>query len=484
MSATPPTSSITSTGDPLPEAETQAQPTTHPDTGMHRTVSPTVDTRRGTHYPGRQGLRIASAPAPVYLVLAAIVLIAAVTGNLPESMLSGFAVTILLGGLLIWIGNLVPVVRDYGLPTILCTFVPALLIFAGWMPENAVSTVRSFVETFGFLDFFVMALIAGSILGMPRTLLLKAGPRFAVPLIGCLIATFLLIGGLGALTGFGFIEGILLIAAPIMAGGLGLGAVPMSEMYAARTGADAGSFMGDLMSAVVLANVVCILIAGVYNGMGKREKQLFVGFNGHGQLLRVKGREDELTAPPKKSQSTFISLGQGLLIAAVLFVGGQLIAAYVPALHPYAWTILLAAAVKIFGLLPREIEDGSSEWGDFIAKILVPALLVGVSMTYIDVQEVLASVGNPSFILLTVCTVIVATLTSGVFGWLVKFYFVEAAITPGLVMADTGGSGDVSVLSAANRMHLMPFAALTNRLGGALVLFVTSLLVPLLGIAG
>jgi Na+/citrate or Na+/malate symporter len=48
-------------------------------------------------------------------------------------------------------------------------------------------------------------------------------------------------------------------------------------------------------------------------------------------------------------------------------------------------------------------------------------------------------------------------------------------------MADTGGSGDDSVLSAAGRMHLMPFAALTNRIGGALVLFVTSLLVPLLG---
>jgi Na+/citrate or Na+/malate symporter len=37
-----------------------------------------------------------------------------------------------------------------------------------------------------------------------------------------------------------------------------------------------------------------------------------------------------------------------------------------------------------------------------------------------------------------------------------KFYFIEAAITPGLVMADNGGSGDVSVLSAAGRMHLMP----------------------------
>lgn len=479
MSTTPPTLNTELT-EPLHATDRSAQLST----GMHRAVAPTAGERRGTHYPGRQGFRITSMPAPVYFVLAAVVLIAALTGNLPESMLSGFAVTILLGGLLIWIGNLIPVVRDFGLPTILCTFVPALLIFFGVMPENAVSVVQNFVDTYGFLDFFVMALIAGSILGMPRALLLKAGPRFAVPLIGCLNATFGLVGLLGALTGFGFMEGILFIAAPIMAGGLGLGAVPMSEMYAARTGGDSATFMGDLMSAVVVANIACILIAGIYNGLGKRKKQLFVGFNGHGQLLRIQGRAGEMAVPEKKELSSYISLGKGLLIAAALFVAGNLVAAYLPVLHPYAWTILFAAAIKIFGLFPQDLEDGSTEWGDMISAVLVPALLVGVSMTFIDIQEVLVSVSNPVFIFLTVTTVIIATLSSGFLGWLVKFYFVEAAITPGLVMADTGGSGDVSVLSAANRMHLMPFAALTNRLGGALVLFVTSLLVPLLATAG
>jgi len=451
-----------------------------PAGGIKHPVTKTAGARPGTHYPGRLGSSIASIPAPLYLVLAALVVTASLTGNLPDTMVVGFATTILLGGLFIWIGNLFPVVRDFGLPTILCTFAPATLAFFGVMPGNLVTVVQNFIEGHGFLDFFVIGIIAGSILGMPRALLLKAGPRFAVPVVGCLIATFVLVGLLGLVTGFGFIEGILFIAAPIMAGGLGVGALPMSKMYASATGSDSAAFMGDLMSAVVMANVVCILIAGIYNGLGKRKKQLFVGFNGHGQLMRIKGRSDELTLPPKRDASSFIALGKGLLIAGSLFVFGNLMAAFAPGLHPYAWAIIAAAAVKIFGLLPKDIEESTADWGDLIGAVLVPALLVGVSLTYIDIKDVIASLSNPLFILLTVCTVVIATVTSGILGWLVKFNFVEASITPGLVMADTGGSGDVSVLSAANRMHLMPFAALTNRLGGALVLFVTSLIVPLL----
>lgn len=66
-------------------------------------------------------------------------------------------------------------------------------------------------------------------------------------------------------------------------------------------------------------------------------------------------------------------------------------------------------------------------------------------------------------------------------GKLVGFYPVEAAITAGLCMANMGGTGDVAVLSAAKRMELMPFAQISSRLGGAIILIIGSLALSLLG---
>ena len=151
---------------------------------------------------------------------------------------------------------------------------PCHFILCGSHPGKYSVAVSTFVTDQGFLDFFVSAIIVGALLGMPRTLLIKAGPRFFVPLIVTIVGVFAIMGAISAAAGEGFFEGMLFFAAPIMAGGIGLGAVPMAEMYAAQLGTDPSVFMGNLVAVTALANAVCVVFAGLLRV--QRERQTVV----------------------------------------------------------------------------------------------------------------------------------------------------------------------------------------------------------------
>src|SRR5699024_5798161 len=98
--------------------------------------------------------RVGFIPIPSFLVAFGLMMLASYFVALPPSMVTCFALTGLLGGILMWIGNRIPKVRDYGLPTLLCTFVPSILYFAGVIPDNVQSAVSVFLFEQGFLVFF------------------------------------------------------------------------------------------------------------------------------------------------------------------------------------------------------------------------------------------------------------------------------------------------------------------------------------------
>lgn len=421
-------------------------------------------------------------PMWVFFPMFLVIVVAVYTDTFPSTLVSGFAFSTALGLMLMWIGQQVPFLKDFGLPIIMALFVPAIFVWQGLIPANTVEAIEAFTSEQGAWDFILVAIIAGAILGMPRKLIIKAGLRFAIPVLGVIGSVFLLLGVIGSVIGYGFGEAIFFVAGPIMGGGLPLGAIPMSEMYAQQAGGTPGDYLSLLISAVLIANIFCVVFAAIVNGVGKRSFRTNLWFCGDGQLLRVNGDEArDLEVPAKPSGSTFIALGQGLLIAGTLYIFAVMLNAVVPSIHQYAWLTLVAAAIKIAGFVPDKIEEAASQWGDYATITLVPALLASVSVASIDIGGVVDGFTDARFITLVVSGVLISAAAGAFFGFLVRFYAVESAVVPGLIMADTGGSGDVAVLSAAERMHLLPFATVATRIGGAFVLVLTSALIPVLG---
>jgi len=321
----------------------------------------------------------------------------------------------------------------------------------------------------------------GSILAMKRSILMKAGARFFLPMIGTLLVVILLTGVMGQATGYGFAEGALMTSGPIMGAGMGMAAIPLSEVYANAAGGNAENYLSILSAAVMLANIMTILAAAVLSSMGKRNPDMFFkGFSGEGKILRAEGKDLEsadFTDQDENGDSTlYKDLGIGFLTAGTVFVAGRILGSYTPMIHPFLWMVIISAVCKIFNLLPTAVEFGCNQWNKFITKVLTPCMLSAIGLSMIDLGKVLSLLSDVRFLLLCAVTVILAIVVAGALGYFCGFYFVESAIMAGIGLADMGGTGDIAVLSAANRMNLLPFLQISSRIGGALDIFILTML--------
>lgn len=439
-----------------------------------------------------------------FAIFAAVVLLATMVGVLPAGMAGCFAFMIVFGTIFNEIGNKLPIVRSYlGGGAIVVIFGMGFLrymnffgLFDLFTKPNAdgvtyTATLMKNIESFfkptgAFLDFYIAALICGSILGMNRKLLMKAAARYFPAIFGGIIVAFGLAVLGGVLTGFGAVRALLLIALPIMGGGMGAGAVPLSKIFESTGTMTAEEAISIMNPAVAIGNATSIVLAGIIVKVLVSKK-----WNGQGALMQS-GVADasELEISPemqaKRDKISIGNLGVGLFVSTAFFAWGYIVAkgwsALVPtvSIHAYAWMIITVAVCKIFNLIPENIEIACYQWFQFIMKNLTATLLVGIGLCYLSL-DVVISTFSLTYLLLCLLTCIGAVIGAGLVGKLVGFYPVEAAITAGLCMANMGGTGDVAVLSAADRMELMPFAQISSRLGGAIILIIGSLMLSLMG---
>lgn len=417
--------------------------------------------------------KICGIPLFIYFAITVLVVVCMVMEWLPKGIIGAFAIMMVFGFLLSTIGDNLPIVNTFlGGGAIVCIFGAAAMVSTGFIPTSVVENVDAFMNTTGFLNFYIAALITGSILGMDRKLLLNASLRFLPVALCAMTFAIVMVGFVGWAVGFGFNDAIMYVAIPMMGGGMGAGVVPMSGIYAAELGVEASEIISRMVPASTLGNCMAIIGAGLLAKLGEVKP----GISGNGKLMRKQDSSLNQKADEKPELQT---LGMGLIISISFFLLGTVVNKFLPVIHTYAWMIILVAVAKAVGIIPASFENAAQQWSKFVMKNWTSALLVGIGISLIDLKAVAAAI-SPIYLLLVVVVVGGVALGAGVGGQLVGFYPIESSVTAGLCTTNMGGTGDVAVLSACKRMELLPFAQISTRICGALVLILSSVLVKIL----
>ena len=265
-------------------------------------------------------VKVGVLPLPLYIVIATVVYFSAVYKLLPADMIGGFAIIIVMGILLGELGMRIPILKDIGGPAILALLIPSILVYFSVINTTGMNAVTQLMKTSNFLYLYISILVVGSILGMNRRVLIQGFTRMFIPLIFGTIASVVVGVLVGLLFGYDMKHTLFYIVVPIIGGGIGEGILPLSLGYAEVLGKSSETFVGQLIPAAVIGNIVAIICAGILSRLGEKKKHL----TGNGVLVKTKGGDGITEAATIDKPVDFPLMGAGLLIACSFFILGGL----------------------------------------------------------------------------------------------------------------------------------------------------------------
>ncbi len=415
--------------------------------------------------------RVGVLPVPVLVVLALVLTAFVVTGKFPASGRTPNDVCTMLAVLAVGgfacaeLGKRLPVLKDIGGAAIFATFIPSCLSYYGLLPPVIVQTVADFTRATNFLYLFIACIIVGSILSMDRTVLIRGFLKIFVPLAAGSVAAALVGTAVGALLGLGAKNTFFYVVVPIMGGGVGEGAIPLSVGYAEILHLQPGDEFARVLPPVMFGSLTAILLAGTLNFIGKK----FPHLTGEGRLQP--GEHDELH--PQQEEITghmdVSHIAAGGSIAITLYLLGVAASTLPPETFRFPAPVVMlfiAVAVKLSFAVPPQLQQGAGVVYKFFRTAVTYPLLfaIGVALTPWDK---LVAAFHPANLVTIVATVVTLMATGWCVGRRVNLYPIEAAIV-NACHSGQGGTGDVAILTAANRMQIMPFAQIATRIGGAI----------------
>lgn len=434
-----------------------------------------MDSNKDTKTPF-SSFKLQALPWHVFMGAFAIIVYTAYKGALTTDMAGTLALCVAIAGLFNELGERLPIWNEYvGGGLLMVFFGTAVLTMYGIIPEKYVTSINWFISgEVGFLNFFIIFLITGSILSLDRDILLRSFAGYIPAILGGLAVAM----AFGIVTGFVFGVGPADIAIkyvlPIMGGGNGAGAVPLSQIYEQVTGEPAAAYYAFAIIILTIANVMCILAAASLKSLGHKYPKL----TGDGRTL-IRNAE-HLAKDDVKVSYTIADLGGAMVVALACYTFGRMFSRLIlptifgAAIHQLAYMIIFVVILSASGIIPANICAAAKRLQSFMTGVCATIIMVGMGVDF-DIMELFeaATIGN---VVIALMVVIGAMIGSAGVGYLVGFYPIDSAITAGLCMANRGGNGDLAVLGASDRMELIAYAQLSSRLGGGIVLLVASVL--------
>ncbi|MCI8664275.1 MAG: 2-hydroxycarboxylate transporter family protein [Hungatella sp.] len=413
-------------------------------------------------------------PLWMYLVCSGIVIAVVAAGALGSDITAFIAVSFTIAILFNKIGKILPIWNTYiGGGLLMVFFGTALLKQFNLIPEKYVELIGTMIQgDVNVLNTFIISLIAGSILSLDRKVLLRSFGGYIPAILGGLAGASLFGIATGLLFGVSPINMVIRYVLPIMGGGNGAGAVPLSQIYEQISGEPAANYYSFAIIILTIANLFCIVAGALLNRLGQMKPSLT------GDGTNIMPVDSKLIKEDVKVKVTLNDYCGALLLIGTIFAVGRLFSKVLlptifgAQIHNFAYSIIFVVIIAALGIVPANIRAAAKNVQGFMVTVVGIALMVGMGVDF-DLAE-LAAAASPSNLLIALMVVIGAIIGSAFVGKLVGFYPIDAAVTAGLCMANRGGSGDIAVLGAANRLELISYAQLSSRVGGGIVLIIAS----------
>jgi malate:Na+ symporter len=409
--------------------------------------------------------KIGVVPLPVFVILVGLITALVSFGRVPADIMMSTAVLTAGGFACAEAGKRLPVLRHIGAAAIFATFIPSYLVYAHLLPMSLVTSITDFTRFSNFLYLFIAAIVVGSILGMDRRVLVSGFVKIFAPLALGSLAAIAVGSSVGAALGLGFKHSFFFIVAPIMAGGVGEGAIPLSVGYGLIQHRPSGEVFAQILPPAMLGSLTAILLAGALNFIGKRVPSL----TGEG---RLQSAGDDLT--PGQGEPRAAPEVADIAAAGVTAVTLYLIGVMTQRLWnwPAPVTMLaIALLLKLSRAASPRLESGAAAVYQFFSTAVTYPLLFAIGVAMTPWNQIVAAFTAP------VAATIIATVatmmgTGFLTAFAVRMFPIDVAIV-NACHSGQGGTGDVAILTASNRMRLMPFAQIATRIGGAITVTIT-----------